>query len=93
MQSDCNITLWTGFVKESGIERCKKCNSSGRFVHLLAGQVFGLQHAASFYQAIQPWIRRESGLPAGIFLLFYNCNRKKYKFHFFCPENLDNPVP
>ncbi len=27
MQSDCNITLWAGFVKETSIERCEKCTT------------------------------------------------------------------
>ena len=66
MQIDCNITLWTGFVKKSGIERYKKCCK--------AAQQSVQLYAASFLQKFFLVIKRKSGCPAPVFLLLQNCN-------------------
>lgn len=66
MQIDCNITLWTGFVKKSGIERYKKCCK--------AAQQSVQLYAASFLQKFFLVINRKSGRPAPVFPLLQNCN-------------------
>lgn len=66
MQIDCNITLWTGFVKKSGIERYKKCCK--------AAQQSVQLYAATFLQKFFLVIKRKSGRPAPVFLLLQNCN-------------------
>lgn len=66
MQIDCNITLWAGFVKKSGIESYKKCCKA-------APQTVQL-YAASFLQKFFLVIKRKSGRLAPVFLLLQNCN-------------------
>ena len=66
MQIDCNITLWAGFVKKSGIERYKKCCK--------AAQQSVQLYAASFLQKFFLVINRKSGRAAPVFLLLQNCN-------------------
>ena len=74
MQIDCNITLWTGFVKKSGIERYKKCCK--------AAQQSVQLYAASFLQKFFLVIKRKSAVRHR-FSCFTELVTEKIQIHFF----------